>query len=151
MIGNDGEMLGVFSIQSALLKAREENLDLVEISPHLIPPVCKVMDYGKHCYTQQKKMNEAKKKQKVVHIKEIKMKLNIADGDYQVKLRQCQKFLSDGDKVKVSLMFKGREITHKELGFKLMNKFISDVNQIAKIDSAPKLEGKNIGMMLSQL
>lgn len=149
LIGHDGEMLGLMKPADALSKAISLGLDLVEISPTAKPPVCKIMDFGKFKYEMQKKAHEAKKKQKVVELKEIKVRPTIADGDYQIKLRNATKFVQDGNKVKISLMFRGREITHNEVGFAVMTRFQDDLSEIAKIEVAPKMEGKQIFMMIS--
>lgn len=144
-------MIGVVSPRQGMELARKVGLDLVEVSPNASPPVCKVMDYGKYKYELQKKAQEAKKKQKVVESKEIKVRPNIADGDYQVKLRAVRKFISEGNKVRISLQFKGREITHNTLGFAVMSRFKQDTNDIAKVELEPKLEGKQIFMVLVAL
>ncbi|AIF81997.1 translation initiation factor IF-3 [endosymbiont of Acanthamoeba sp. UWC8] len=128
--------------------ARRVGLDLVEISPNAEPPVCKVMDFGKYKYEIQKKAQEAKKKQKVVEIKEIKIRPNIAEGDYGVKLKNARKFIAEGNKVRVSLQFKGREITHNELGFAVIQKFKADMSDVAKVELEPKLEGKQIFLVI---
>lgn len=149
LIGHDGEMIGIVSPSEGLSLANQHGLDLVEISPAAIPPVCKVMDFGKFKYELQKKAHEAKKKQKIVEIKEVKLRPTIADGDYQIKLRNSLKFIKDGNKVKVSLMFRGREITHNEVGFAVMTRFQDDVADLAKVEVAPRLEGRQIFMMLA--
>jgi translation initiation factor IF-3 len=142
-------MLGVTTPQEALKLALEKSLDLVEISPSASPPVCKIMNYGKFKYEIQKKSQAAKKKQKVVETKEIKIRPTIAEGDYKVKLKNALRFLDDGNKVRISLQFKGREITHDEVGFALISRFEKDLTDVAKIEAAPKLEGKQIFMILS--
>ncbi len=129
--------------------AQERGLDLVEISPNANPPVCKIMNYGKFKYEVQKKAQAARKNQKVVETKEIKVRPTIADGDYQVKLKNAQKFLSNGDKVRFTLMFKGREITHNEVGFAVITRFKNDLSAVAKVEVEPKLEGKQIFMLVS--
>lgn len=149
LIDENGEMVGVFSPRDALSRARQADLDLVEISPNAVPPVCRIIDYGKYRYEHQKKLHEAKKHQKIVELKELKMRPNIDVGDYAVKLRSSQKFIQDGNKVKVSLMFKGREITHQEVGFALMHRFQNDVEGFAKVEVGPKMEGKQIYMLLA--
>jgi translation initiation factor IF-3 len=151
LVGSDGEMIGIVPVTRGLELAMEEGLDLVEISPNATPPVCKIMDYGKFRYEQQKKAKEARKKQKVVGIKEIKMRATIAEGDYNIKLGNARKFLEAGDKVRVSLQFRGREITHKEVGFELINRFAEDLKDISKIDVPPKMEGRQVFAMLSPL
>ncbi|MDF3047785.1 MAG: infC [Candidatus Midichloriaceae bacterium] len=149
MVDENGEMLGVMSPQAALRLAMERGLDLVEISPNAKPPVCKIMNHGKYKYELQKKAQAAKKKQKVVETKEIKVRPTIAEGDYQVKLRNAIKFLGEGDKVRVSLQFKGREITHDEVGFAVINKFKAALLENAKVEVEPKMEGRQIFMILS--
>ncbi len=142
-------MLGVMTPQQGIKLAQERGLDLVEISPNATPPVCKVMNYGKFKYEVQKKAQAAKKKQKTVETKEIKVRPTIADGDYQVKLRNAKKFIENGDKVRFTLVFKGREITHNEVGFAVISKFKQDLESMAKIEVEPKLEGKQIFMLIS--
>jgi len=142
-------MLGIFGISDALALARTEGLDLMEISPNASPPVCKIDDFGKYKYELQKKAHEVKRKQKAIVTKEVKIRPTIADGDYAVKLRNILRFLQDGDRVRISLMFKGREITHKEVGFELMKRLEADLAPHAKIDSLPRMEGKQIIMLVS--
>lgn len=142
-------MIGLVTPSEGMRRASALGLDLVEISPTATPPVCKIMDFGKFKYEMQKKAHEAKKKQKVVEIKEIKVRPTIADGDYQIKVRNAIKFIQDGNKVRVSLMFRGREVTHNEVGFAVMTRFQEAVSEVAKIEVAPKMEGKQIFMMLS--
>ncbi len=149
MIGPDGEMVGIVKPIDGLELAARHDLDLVEISPAAEPPVCKVMNFGKFKYEMQKKAHEAKKKQKVIELKEIKIRPTIAEGDYQIKLKNTGKFLKEGNKVKVSLMFRGREISHNEVGFAIMTRFQDDVSDLAKVEVAPKLEGRQIFMMLA--
>jgi translation initiation factor IF-3 len=149
LIGADGEMIGVVGLQEARKIASQSDMDLVEISPTSNPPVCRVMDFGKYKYALQKKAHEAKKKQKLIETKEIKLRPNIADGDYGVKLRNARNFLQDGNKVRVTLAFRGREITHDEVGFAIIKRFRDDLADIAKIELEPKLEGKQIFMVAS--
>ncbi len=141
-------MLGVTSVVEGIRKAQDAGLDLVEISPSAAPPVCKIMDYGKYKYELQKRAQEAKRKQKIVETKEIKVRPNIADGDYQVKLRNIQKFVKEGNKVRISLMFRGREITHNEIGFALMARIKLDLEDYAKIELEPRFEGRQIFMVV---
>ncbi|MHC0449032.1 MAG: translation initiation factor IF-3 [Candidatus Lariskella arthropodorum] len=148
LIDENGDMVGVIAPREALNIARQRGLDLVEISPNASPPVCRLINYGKYRYEQQKKFHEAKKHQKVVLVKELKLRPNIDIGDYAVKIRSAQKFIKEGNKVKISLMFKGREITHQEVGFSLMQRFQNDVDEFAKIESTPKMEGKQIYMII---
>lgn len=147
----NGEMIGVVSRQEALEKAREAGLDLVEISPNAEPPVCKIIDYGKYKYEQQKKKAEAKKNQKIVEVKEIQLRPVINENDFQVKLRAIFRFIEDGDKVKISMRFRGREITHHEIGVEILNRVKTETENIAKVDNVPKLEGKQMIMILSPL
>jgi translation initiation factor IF-3 len=144
-------MVGIVSLFEALGKAERAGLDLVEISPQAEPPVCKLMDFGKFKYEAKKKSQEAKKKQKVTVIKEMKFRPNIGQNDFDVKVRNINKFLEHGDKVKVSLWFKGREIVHNELGIQLFNKIIEGTAEFAKIESEPKMEGKQMMMMLAPI
>ena len=149
LIDDNGDMIGVITPQEAIKMAQAKNLDLVEISPNASPPVCKIMNFGKFKYEMQKKAQIAKKNQKVIETKEIKVRPTIAEGDYQVKLRAAQKFLEGGDKVRISLMFKGREITHEEVGFEVITKFKQDLADICKVEVEPKMEGKQIFMILT--
>lgn len=150
LIGADGEMIGVVSLEEGLRLAAEAKLDLLEISPNAEPPVCKILNYGKYKYMIQKKENEAKKKQKISTTKEIKIRHSIAEADYMVKLRSAEKFLKNGDKVRISLIFKGREIAHNELGFGIMERFKEDILLFgAKIDVEPKMEGRQIFMVIA--
>lgn len=142
-------MVGVVSRQEALALAQEASLDLVEVSPNAEPPVCKIIDYGKYKYELQKKKAEAKKKQKVVEIKEVQIRPGIDDNDFQVKLRAIQRFIAEGNKVKVSMRFRGREVTHNEIGLDVLNRIKEAVEPVAKVDNNPKLEGKQIIMFLS--
>ncbi len=132
-----------------MLLAEESGLDLVEISPNANPPVCKIMDYGKYKYEQQKKESEARKKQKTIEVKEIKFRPNTDTHDYEVKMRSVTKFLDNGDKVKITMRFRGREMAHQELGRQLLERVASDTVDIGKVDSIPKLEGRQIVMMIN--
>lgn len=136
-------------MREALRMADEAGLDLVEISPNAEPPVCKILDLGKFKYEMQKKKAEAKKKQKVIEIKEIKVSVSIGEHDYDVKIKAANKFLEDGNKVKITLKFKGREIAYQDKAMALMDKIIADLELLAKVEQAPKLEGRQIGMMLA--
>ena len=149
LIGAEGEQIGVVDIQEALRQAGEIGLDLVEISPNAEPPVCKILDYGKYKYEMQKKAAEARKKQKVIDVKEIKLRPTIEEHDYAVKMRSARRFIEEGDKVKVTLRFRGREMAHLDLGMKVMNRFREELSDIAKIESEPKMEGKQAMMLLS--
>jgi translation initiation factor IF-3 len=149
LIDENGEMLGVLSIRDALYKAFQAGLDLLEISPNAVPPVCKITDYGKFKYEQQKKANEARKKQKVVEIKEIKVRPNIDDHDYDVKMRQAKSFIGEGDKVKVTLRFRGREMAHQELGVKLLERIRTELVELVKVEQMPRLENRQMIMVLA--
>jgi translation initiation factor IF-3 len=149
LIDEKGENHGVVSIQDALRRAEEAGLDLVEISPNTDPPVCKILDYGKFKYQAQKKASEARKKQKVIEVKEIKMRPGIDDHDYEVKMRSVEKFLKEGDKVKVTLRFRGREMAHKELGMDLLEKVRTQMDELAKVEQFPRLEGRQMSMVIA--
>lgn len=149
LIAPDGEMLGVVSIREALYAAEEAGLDLVELSPNADPPVCKILDFGKYKYESQKKKNEARKKQKTVDVKEIKLRPNIDDNDYQVKLRNARRFLDDGDKVKVTLRFRGREMAHQDLGMNVLVRVRDELEELSKVEQMPKMEGRQMVMVLS--
>ena len=148
-IDPDGEQLGVLQTADAITTAEGFGLDLVEVSPNADPPVCKILDYGKFKYEAQKKKNEAKKKQKVIEVKEIKLRPNIDEHDYQVKMRNVQKFLCEGDKVKVTLRFRGREMAHQELGVNVLNRVRQDTDEVAKVESFPRLEGRQMVMVIA--
>ncbi|MGR8930334.1 MAG: translation initiation factor IF-3 [Gammaproteobacteria bacterium] len=148
LIGAEGEQVGVVSITEALQTAYDADLDLVEISPNADPPVCKIMDYGKYQFEQNKKLQAAKKKQKQIQIKEIKFRPGTEEGDYQVKLRSLIKFLNDGDKTKVTVRFKGRELSHRELGMDLLKRIETDLEEVAAVEQFPKLEGRQMVMVM---
>ncbi|ATR20626.1 MULTISPECIES: translation initiation factor IF-3 [Roseomonas] len=149
LIDQDGEMLGVMSAREALLRAYDVGMDLLEISPNADPPVCKITDYGKYKYEQQKKANEARKKQKVVEIKEIKVRPNIDDHDYEVKMRAARSFIEEGDKVKVTLRFRGREMAHQDLGAKVLERIRTELGDTVKVESMPRLENRQMIMVLA--
>ena len=149
LIDKDGSNRGNVSVQEALQLAQEAGLDLVEISPNATPPVCKLLDYGKYKYQEQKKAAEARKKQKVVEVKEIKFRPMIDDHDYDVKMRSMRRFFEEGDKVKVTLRFRGREMAHQELGVKLLERVKDDTGKIAKIEMEPRFEGRQMVMVLA--
>ncbi len=149
LIGANGEMLGVMSARDALIRAYDAGLDLLEISPNAEPPVCKITDFGKFKYEQQKKANEARKKQKVVELKEIKVRPNIDDHDYDVKMRQMKSFIGEGDKVKVTLRFRGREMAHQDLGIKVLDRVRSELAEITKVEQFPRLENRQMIMVLA--
>ena len=149
LIDQDGENAGVVSPAAAMEMAEEVGLDLVEISPGASPPVCKIMDFGRFKYEQQKKAAEAKKKQKIIEIKEVKFRPNIDTHDYDVKMRSVTKFLGEGDKVKVTLRFRGREMAHQERGRELLTKIAGDIEEVGKIESIPKMEGRQMIMVVA--
>src|SRR5271167_3813983 len=149
LIDKDGANKGVTEINAALALAQEAGLDLVEIAPNSEPPVCKILDFGKYKYQAQKKAAEARKKQRTVEIKEIKMRPNIDVHDYEVKMRSIARFFEEGDKVKVTLRFRGREMAHMELGTKLLERVRHDTSTLAKVESEPRLEGRQMVMVLS--
>lgn len=142
-------MLGVLGLDDAIARAEEFGLDLVEVSPNADPPVCKILDYGKFKYEAQKKKNEAKKKQKIIEVKEIKMRPNIDEHDYQTKMRNVNRFLVDGDKVKLTMRFRGREMAHQEIGLNVLKRIQEELNEIAKVEAHPKLEGRQMIMVVA--
>jgi translation initiation factor IF-3 len=148
VIGDDGKQYGVLPVYQALALARDSNLDLVEVAPNVKPPVCKIMDYGKYKYKMSKKEHEAKKKQKVIKVKEVKMTPTTDEHDYQFKLKHVQRFLSGGDKAKIIIIFKGREIIHSELGKNILNRIIEDTKDIGIVEQPPKREGHNMTTIL---
>lgn len=149
LVGEDGSQLGVFITREAVKRAEEAGLDLVEVSPQARPPVCKIMDYGRFKYEQSKKQHEQKKKQTVIHLKEIKMRPSTDEHDFQTKLRHIRKFLKEGNKVKCTIRFRGREMAHIDLGYGRMNRVIEEVAEIGSAESNPKMEGRQMFMMLS--
>jgi translation initiation factor IF-3 len=149
LIGADGEQLGIIPIREALQLAMDANLDLVNVAPTAKPPVCRVMDYGKFRYEMQKKEKEARKNQKIVDIKEIRLSASIDEHDFQTKLRNAVKFLNDGDKVKASVRFRGREIAHSEIGRRVLERLATETAEIAAQERAPKLEGRSMIMILT--
>mgnify|MGYP001397970964 FL=1 len=149
LIDASGEKKGVVPIDKAISIAMGEGLDLVEISPKSNPPVCKIIDYGKYKYQNQKRANEAKKKQKNIDVKEIKFRPNIDTHDYQVKMRSVEKFLSEGDKVKITLRFRGREMVHQDRGVSLLEKVREEIDTIGKVELLPKMEGRQMVMVLA--
>jgi len=149
LIDADGVNVGVVDRETALRKADEAGLDLVEISPNADPPVCKILDIGKYKYEEQKRKNEARKKQKVIEVKEIKLRPNIDDHDYEVKMRAMKRFLEEGDKVKVTLRFRGREMAHMELGHRLLARVKADFEESAKVEQEPRSEGRQIVMVVA--
>lgn len=149
MIDGEGEQLGIMATADALEKAEEAELDLVEIAPQAEPPVCRLMDYGKFLFQEAKKRQTAKKKQQQVHVKEVKFRPGTEEGDYQVKLRNLIRFLNHGDRAKVTLWFRGREMAHQELGRKLLERVEQDLEDIAKVEQYPRMEGRQMVMMLA--
>jgi translation initiation factor IF-3 len=149
LIDENGDNIGVVSRDDALTRAAEAGLDLVEISPGATPPVCKILDYGRFKYEDQKKKSEARKRQKTIDVKEIKMRPNIDQHDYEVKMRSIQRFLADGDKVKVTLRFRGREMAHQELGLKVLDRVRQELDEVAKVEQFPKLEGRQMIMVMA--
>lgn len=149
LISKDGEQLGIVPLKVALRQADEADVDLVEIAPNAKPPVCKIMDFGKYRYEQSKKRDEARKKQKQVQIKEIKFRPGTDEGDYQIKMRNIRRFLTDGDKVKVTLRFRGREMAHQNLGAKLLQRVEEDLAEEAQVEQRPKMEGRQMVMMIA--
>ncbi|TCP21205.1 translation initiation factor 3 (bIF-3) [Rhodovulum adriaticum] len=151
MIGAEGENIGVVPPAKAMALAEEAGLDLVEISPNATPPVCKIMDFGKYKYETQKREAEARKKQKIIEVKEVKFRPNTDTHDYGVKMRNVFKFLENGDKVKVTLRFRGREMAHQNLGRELLERVAEDVKEIGKVENMPKMEGRQMIMMIGPL
>ncbi|MTV50402.1 translation initiation factor IF-3 [Heliobacillus mobilis] len=149
LVGTDGEQLGILAVRDALRMAQERNLGLVEVAPMAKPPVCRIMDYGKYKFEQSKREREARKKQKIVNIKEVKLRPNIEDNDFDTKARNAIRFLEDGDKVKVTIMFRGREITHPELGRQLCVRLAEVCKPISNVERDAKVEGRNMIMILT--
>ncbi len=149
LVGADGEMIGVVTLREGLQMAEDAGLDLVEVSPNADPPVCKILDFGKFKYEDQKKKNAARKKQKVIEVKEIKLRPNIDDHDYDVKMRSMRKFREEGDKVKVTLRFRGRELAHQDLGMKVLEKVRDDLEDLGKVEQVPKMEGRQMVMVIA--
>ena len=144
LIGSGGEQIGIVPVKEGLRRAQEEGLDLVEVAPNVKPPVCKILDLGKYLYTLSKKEKEARKKQKVIDVKEVKMTSKIEENDYQTKLRNARKFIERGDKVKLTMIFRGREITHMDIGLRIVNRFMQDISDVAEIEKNDGLEGNAI-------
>jgi translation initiation factor IF-3 len=149
LIDADGEQVGIIQLAEALRRAREQDLDLVEVAPQADPPVCRVMDYGKHRYEQDQKEKEARKRQSQIVIKEIKMRPKISDNDYGTKSGHVRRFLNDGAKVRATIMFRGREMTHTELGKVLLDRLADDMEELATIEAYPKVDGRNMVMVLA--
>jgi len=148
LINFDGEQLGLVNRDIGLEEAKKNNLDLVEVSPDANPPVCRIMDYGKYRYTMEKRVKQGKKKQKATSLKEIKLRPNIGEHDYEFKTRQIHKFLKDGNRVKVTVMFRGREMKFIETGRELLDRVVSETNEFSKVEKKPKLEGRNMTLIL---
>ncbi|WP_368671509.1 translation initiation factor IF-3 [Corallococcus carmarthensis] len=149
VVGPNAEQLGVMSLEAALTRAQADGLDLVEISPMAKPPVCKIMDYGKFKYEEKKKASETKKKQVVVHLKEVKLRPKTEEHDYEFKVRNVRRFLEEGNKAKITIMFRGREITHKELGSAILDDVTKDLKEIAVVEQNPRMEGRQMFMILA--
>ena len=148
LVGVDGEQIGVMSAEEALAIALEQGYDLVEVAEKASPPVCRIMDYGKYKYEQSKRAKEAKKHQHTIHVKEMKFRPKTEDHDYQFKLKHIKEFLAAGDKVKVTVRFRGREMTHTELGMRILEKLVGDTEDFASVEQQPKLEGRNMTLVL---
>lgn len=151
MIGADGEQAGVVALSVAKQQAFDAGLDLVEISPNAEPPVCRIMDYGKFQFEQNKKLQAAKKKQKQIQVKEVKFRPGTEEGDYQVKLRNLTKFLNEGNKTKITVRFRGREMAHREIGMELLKRVEKDLEELATVEQFPKMEGRQMVMVLSAI
>ncbi|UTV80504.1 translation initiation factor IF-3 [Acidithiobacillus sp. YTS05] len=149
MIGDEGEQLGIVPLHEALAAAEEADLDLVEIAPQAVPPVCRVMDYGKFRFQESKRQHEARKKQKQSQVKEIKFRPRTDDADYQIKLRNIIRFLEDGDRAKVTLRFRGREMSHPELGMELLNRVEADLQEMGVVEQRPRMEGRQMVMVIA--
>jgi translation initiation factor IF-3 len=149
LIGVDGEQLGIVKIAQALDLSEEHDVDLVEIAPNATPPVCRLMDYGKFKYQEQKRLAEARSKQKVIQVKEVKFRPGTDEGDYQVKLRSLRRFIDDGDKAKVTLRFRGREMAHQELGMRVLERVKTDLGELVQVEAMPKMEGRQMVMVLA--
>ncbi|WP_114392134.1 translation initiation factor IF-3 [Oleisolibacter albus] len=149
LVDANGEMVGVVSLRDALYAAEEAGLDLVEVSPNADPPVCKILDYGKYKYEAQKKANEARKKQKVIEVKEIKLRPGIDEHDYEIKMKAMRRFLEEGDKVKVTMRFRGREMAHQDIGMNVLVKVRDALEDLGKVEQMPRLEGKQMIMVLA--
>lgn len=151
LVGSDGKQVGIVSIDSALDEAKRAGLDLVEISPNVEPPVCRIMDFGKHQFDQNKQRAAAKKKQKKTQVKEIKFRPTTEAGDYDVKMRNIRRFLEDGDKVKITVRFRGRELVHQQLGMELLKRVETDLEGTATVEQYPKLEGRQMVMVIGPM
>ncbi len=148
VIDEDGSQLGDLSLEAAVAAAEERDLDLVEVSPNSDPPVCKIMDLGRYKYIQQKKAQEAKKKQKIVEVKEVKLRIKIEEHDYQIKKKHAERFLNDANKAKITIMFRGREVTHSQLGRKLIDRMVEELDEVGVVEQEPNLEGRNMTVVI---
>jgi translation initiation factor IF-3 len=151
LVDADGEQVGIVPLAQALRRAREQDLDLVEVAPQADPPVCRIMDWGKAKYEAEQKQKEARKRQSQISVKEIKMRPKISDNDYGTKSGHVRRFLEDGAKVRASIMFRGREMTHTELGLRLLDRLADDMSELATVEAAPKVDGRNMVMVLAPL
>ena len=149
LIGADGEQIGIVTLEEAIKSAEEVQLDLVEIAPDAEPPVCRIMDFGKHIFEEKKRQAEARKKQKQTQVKEIKIRPGTEEGDYQVKLRNLRRFLEDGDKAKITLRFRGREMAHQELGMEMMQRIEADLDEVGAVEQTAKMEGRQMTMVIA--
>ncbi|HVC51009.1 MAG TPA: translation initiation factor IF-3 [Stellaceae bacterium] len=149
LVDEAGQMVGIVERNEAMAMAADAGLDLVEIAPNADPPVCKILDFGKYKYEEQKKKNEARKKQKIIEVKEIKLRPSIDDHDYEVKMRSMSKFIEEGDKVKVTMRFRGRELAHQELGMNVLIRVRADLDTVAKVEQMPRMEGRQMTMVIS--
>jgi len=149
LISSDGQQVGIYALNDALRKAEEAGLDLVEISPNAVPPVCRIMDFGKYQYEESKRKHAAKRKQKQIQVKEVKFRPGTDVGDYQTKLRKLINFLEEGDKTKITLRFRGRELAHQELGIEMLNRLESDLKDYGVVEQRPRLEGKQMVMVIN--
>jgi translation initiation factor IF-3 len=149
LVGEDGEMIGVVGLRDALQRAENAGLDLVEVSPSATPPVCKILDYGKFKYEAQKRANAARKKQRVIEVKEIKMRPNIDDHDYSTKMKKVFSFLEEGDKVKVTMRFRGRELAHQDIAMRVLTRVKDEVGELAKVEQFPRMEGRQMIMVMA--
>jgi translation initiation factor IF-3 len=149
LVDERGQMVGILGRNEALAMAAEAGLDLVEIAPNAEPPVCKILDFGKYKYEEQKKKNEARRKQKIIEVKEIKLRPSITDHDYAVKRRNMLKFIEEGDKVKVTMRFRGRELAHQELGMDMLMRVKDDLDEVAKVEQMPRMEGRQMTMVVA--
>lgn len=149
LVDKDGEQVGIVSIEDALQRASDAGLDLVEVAPNAEPPVCRIMDYGKHVFERQKSQQHSKKKQKQIQVKEVKFRPGTDEGDYKTKLRNLKRFLEDGDKIKVTLRFRGREMAHQEIGMRLLDRVRDELDELATVEQRPKMEGRQLIMVMA--